>query len=139
MSAIIPGTKISGYGEAGNAIKSQFEHLIADFPDIAGIHQWGTLNIMLDYPLRIIDPDYTTAPIEWTPGVKEKFSFTKVGLQLAPFDQPVVDAWIYIAHGSPHRGNALHIELLTATITIENGDHVLIYLPPYRYSSSIVL
>ena len=40
---------------------------------------------------------------------------------------------------SPHRANTLFIELLTATIEVENGDRFLVHLPDYRYSSCIVL
>jgi hypothetical protein len=139
MTAIVSGTKISGFGGAANAVEKQFEHVVKEFPDIAGIHQWGTLNIVLNYPLRINNPDYTTTPIEWTPGQKEQFSLTKIGLQLVPQTQQPVDAWIYVPHGSPHRGNALHVEILTRTLAISNGDQVLIYLPPYRYSSCLIL
>ena len=138
MSAIITGTKISGYGGAAASLEKQFEHLVREFPDIAGIHQWGTLNIFLDYPLRITSPDYTTSFIEWTPDNSERFSFTKVGLQVTPQSQPL-DGWIYVAHRSPHRGNALLVEILTATVEISDQSQVAIFLPAYRYSSCLVL
>jgi hypothetical protein len=139
MSAIIMGRKVSGYGAGGACIEKQFEHVVKEFPDIAGIHRWGTLNILLEYPLRIINPDHTTGPIEWEPGHKERFSLTKVGLQILPQNAPQVDAWIYVAHESPHRGNALLIEVLAATITISDGSQLAVFLPPYRYSSCLIL
>src|SRR5690242_10067981 len=42
MSAIIVGEKISGTGGAGNALQKQFPHLLKQFPDIAGVHKYGT-------------------------------------------------------------------------------------------------
>ena len=128
-----------GYGGAASAIEKQFQRVVKEFPDIAGIHQWGTLNVLLQYPLRIINPDFTTSAIEWEPGRKEMFSLTTVGLQKVPMVEQPFDAWVYAAHASPHRGNALMVEIVAPTIQINDGDSVAIYLPPYRYSSCVLL
>jgi hypothetical protein len=138
MSAIIVGQKIPGLGGAGKALEKQFSKLVQGFPDIAGVHKYGTLNIWLHYPLRIYSPDFTSQEIEWEEDLKETFSLTKVELQKYG-EQQKYDAWIYVAHGSPHRGNALMIEILTQTLDIKDDDQVLIYLPKYRYSSCIIL
>jgi len=139
MPVIISGTKVSGLGAATTTVAAQYEHLVREFPDIKDIHQWGTLNVQLDYPLRIQNPDYTTSPIEWTPGFKERFSLTRIEVQLYPQAAQPQPAWVYVAHQSPHRGNALFIELLTATLQIKDSDQLLIYLPSYRYSSCVLL
>jgi CTP-dependent riboflavin kinase len=139
MSVIISGTNVSGLGAAVTTVAKQYEHLVKEFPDVQGVHQWGTLNIRLDYPLRIVNPDFTSSPIEWTPGFKERFSLTKIQLQLYPPVAEPQPAWVYVAHESPHRGDTLFIEILTATLQIKDADRVLIYLPSYRYSSCILL
>jgi len=138
MSVIIKGTKISGLGLGVTTVAKQYAHLVREFPDIRDVHQWGTLNLQLEYPLRILNPDFTTSDIEWEPGFKERFSLTRIDLEPCATGkrQP---AWIYVAHRSPHRANTLFIEMLTATLEVENGDRFLVHLPDYRYSSCIVL
>src|SRR6185312_3711 len=74
MSLTIAATKISGIGLATTAVAKQYDHLVGEFPDIRDVHRWGTLNLQLEYPLRILNPDYTTSAIEWDPGFKEQFS-----------------------------------------------------------------
>jgi hypothetical protein len=138
MSVIVAGTKISGLGLATTAVAKQYAHILREFPEVKDVHRWGTLNLQLGYPLRILNPDYTTSAIEWEPGFSEQFSLTRVELEpcATATRQP---AWIYVAHRSPHRANRLFIELLTATLEVENGDRFLVHLPDYRYSSCIVL
>ena len=138
MSVIVKGTKISGLGLGVTTVAKQYEHLVREFPDIRDVHRWGTLNLQLEYPLRILNPDYTTSAIEWEPGFKEKFSLTRIDIEPCATGK-LQPAWIYVAHRSPHRANTLFIEMLTATIEVENGDRFLIHLPDYRYSSCIVL
>ncbi len=138
MSVIVRGTKISGLGLGVTTVARQYEHLVREFPDIRDVHQWGTLNLQLEYPLRILNPDYTTSAIEWEPGFRERFSLTRIDLEPCATGR-LQPAWIYIAHRSPHRANTLFIEMLTATLEVENGDRFLIHLPDYRYSSCIVL
>ena len=138
MSVIIKGTKISGLGLGVTTVAKQYEHLVREFPDISDVHQWGTLNLQLAYPLRILNPDYTTSAIEWEPGFKERFSLTRIDIEPCATGK-AQPAWIYVAHRSPHRANTLFIEMLTATLEVENGDRFLVHLPDYRYSSCIVL
>jgi CTP-dependent riboflavin kinase len=138
MSVIVRGTKISGLGLGVTTVAKQYEHLVREFPDIRDVHQWGTLNLQLEYPLRILNPDYTTSDIEWEPGFKERFSLTRIGLEPCATGK-LQPAWIYVAHRSPHRANTLFIEMLTATLEVRNGDRFLVHLPDYRYSSCIVL
>jgi CTP-dependent riboflavin kinase len=138
MSVIVKGTKISGLGLGVTTVAKQYEHLVREFPDIRDVHRWGTLNLQLAYPLRILNPDYTTSAIEWEPGFKEKFSLTRIDIEPCATGQ-LQPAWIYVAHRSPHRANTLFIEMLTATLEVENGDRFLVHLPDYRYSSCIVL
>jgi hypothetical protein len=138
MSVIVKATKISGLGLGVTTVAKQYAHLVREFPDIRDVHQWGTLNLQLEFPLRILNPDYTTSDIEWEPGFKERFSLTRIDLEPCATGKPQ-PAWIYVAHRSPHRANTLFIEMLTATLEVENGDRFLVHLPDYRYSSCIVL
>jgi hypothetical protein len=139
MPVIISGTKVSGLGIATTAVPKQYEHLVREFPDIKDVHRWGTLNIRLDYPLRIQNPDHTTSAIEWDPGFKERFSLTRIEVQLDAQAARPQPAWVYVAHRSPHRANTMFIELLTATLPVKDADRLLIHLPDYRYTSCIVL
>ncbi|KRR07719.1 hypothetical protein CQ12_28170 [Bradyrhizobium jicamae] len=139
MSVIVAGTKISGLGLATTTVAKQYAHLVREFPDIRDVHRWGTLNLQLEYPLRILNPDHTTSPIEWDPGFKEQFSLTRIDVELCDRAAKPQPAWIYVAHRSPHRANTLFIELLTATLQVKNGDRLLVRLPSYRYSSCILL
>jgi hypothetical protein len=139
MSLTIAATKISGIGLATTAVARQYDHLVREFPDIRDVHRWGTLNLQLEYPLRILNPDYTTSEIEWEPGFKERFSLTRIDLEPCAHAAPPQPAWVYVAHRSVHRANTLFIELLTATLPVKNGDRFLVHLPSYRYSSCIVL
>jgi hypothetical protein len=136
---MIEATKTSGLGLATTTVAKQYEHLVKEFPDIKDVHRWGTLNLQLEYPLRIVNHDYTTSPIEWEPGFQEQFSLTRIDLQLSTRAAKPQPAWIYVAHRSPHRANTLFIELLTATLQVKNGDRLLVRLPSYRYSSCILL
>lgn len=138
MSLTIAGTKISGIGLATTAVAKQYNHLVKEFPDIRDVHRWGTLNLQLEYPLRILNPDFTTSAIEWEPGFKEQFSLTRIDIEPCTQVASRQPAWIYVAHRSPHRANTLFIELLTATLQVDNGDRFLVHLPSYRYSSCIV-
>ena len=139
MSVIIAATKTSGLGLATTTVAKQYEHLVREFPDIKDVHKWGTLNLRLEYPLRILNPDFTTSPIEWEPGFTEQFSLTRIEIQLCAQAENPQPAWIYVAHRSPHRANTLFIELLTATLQIKDGDPLLVHLPSYRYTSCILL
>lgn len=139
MSLTIAATKISGIGLATTAVAKQYDHLVREFPDIRDVHRWGTLNLQLEYPLRILNPDYTTSEIEWEPGFRERFSLTRIDLEPCSPAAGPQPAWIYVAHRSVHRANTLFIELLTATLPVKNGDKFLVHLPSYRYSSCIVL
>lgn len=139
MSLTIAATKISGIGLATTAVARQYAHLVREFPDIRDVHRWGTLNLQLEYPLRILNPDYTTSAIEWEPGFKERFSLTRIDLEPCTQAAVLQPAWVYVAHRSVHRANTLFIELLTATLEVKNGDRFLVHLPSYRYSSCIVL
>jgi hypothetical protein len=139
MSLIVAGTKISGLGLATTAVAKQYDHLVREFPDIRDVHRWGTLNLQLEYPLRILNPDHTSSEIEWDPGFRERFSLTRIDIEPCTEGARPQPAWIYVAHRSPHRANTLFIELLTATLPVQNGDRFLVHLPSYRYSSCIVL
>jgi hypothetical protein len=81
MSLTIAATKISGIGLATTAVAKQYDHLVREFPDIRDVHRWGTLNLQLEYPLRIFNPDYTTSEIEWDPGFRERFSLTRIDIE----------------------------------------------------------
>lgn len=44
----------------------------------------GTINLMLERPLIIFNPDIKTDPIEWTNGFIESFGFLKIKFETIP-------------------------------------------------------
>jgi hypothetical protein len=141
MPLVISGEVKTGLNKAAWNVEKQFEHVAKDYPDkdIQQIPRWGTLNIELDFPLRIKNPDYITHAIEYHPGVKERFSLTRVALQPNRQASDIQPAWIYMAEWSPHRYDTRFIEVLTATVNLSISRKVYVILPEYRYSSCVFL
>jgi len=63
---VIDATIVEGLGAAGRTLKLQMPHLIKHFPEISSCYL-GTINLELDQPLRVNNPDFTTPPIRWSP------------------------------------------------------------------------
>jgi hypothetical protein len=125
---IIPGTTTNGLGIATTrTVKAQMPHFLKEFPEIAGC-RIGTINVELDHPLDIREVDHATGPIEWEPDFTEKFSFLRVRFE-CPVGAEPVDAWLYIAHRSPHFTKANYVEVLTEDLgEIERGTSCCLHV-----------
>jgi hypothetical protein len=107
------GKIIHGLGLATGYLAMQIPLIARRFPEIRDCH-FGSINLRLDKPVRIVRPDHTTREIDW--GVmKEIFDFTRVTIE--PLKKRMgrnrkYRAWIYGPRNSPHRGDAFHLEII---------------------------
>jgi hypothetical protein len=112
----IDGTlSAAGYGAAStNTLPKQWDELIKYVPELQQCYQ-GTINVDLNVPVLILNPDRTVPPFEWQPNQVEGFAFARV-----EFEYPVGgqrrDAWIYLAAHSMHRYNMRRAEVITSHI-----------------------
>lgn len=60
----ILATHVRGLGAARGNVRLQLPGLKRYVPELKGVVE-GTLNLYLDRPLRILQPDVTTDPIRW--------------------------------------------------------------------------
>lgn len=114
----IDGRIIRGFGWATNYLKMQIPLIARQFPEIARCHR-GSINVLLDRPLRIHRPDFITTEIDW--GVmKEVFHFTRIRFALLPSKgRPrTCKAWIYGPQNSPHRGDVFYVEVIARKIDL---------------------
>ena len=114
MRTTICGVKRSGFGTASQNIKIQFPFLNKQFDDISNCF-YGTINIELEKDLIIINPDFTSNPINWAENNCEVFSFLKVKLRIVRVNK-YIDSWIYLPYNSPHRKNLKMHEIICEKI-----------------------
>jgi hypothetical protein len=125
---IIEGTTTNGLGIAIQTVKAQMPHFLKEFPEI-GACRIGTINVELEHPLDIREVDHATGPIMWEPDFSEKFSFLRVYFE-CPVGAKPVQAWLYIAHRSPHFTKPHYVEVLTEDLgEIERGTRCRLHLP----------
>jgi hypothetical protein len=123
---------VAGWGAASHTIPAQLPKIITLFPEVSGCHP-ASINLQLKEPLRINNPDFTTPQVNWQiaeqRSVAEKFSFLRVQLE-HPLDGVRHKAWLYIAHGSPHRHNLFGVEVIAAYIAgLVPGDRCRLHIP----------
>ncbi|MFZ5952699.1 MAG: hypothetical protein ACOYXC_18500 [Candidatus Rifleibacteriota bacterium] len=112
--AAIKGKIQKGLGESKNTVREQMPFFREVFPEVADCKE-GTINIILEKPLVIISPDFTTDPLPWHPAFKivkggEVFKFLRINLKVDGCES--VNAWIYKAQFSPYHDNHYYIEVL---------------------------
>ena len=113
----IEGRIVRGYGWATKYLKIQIPLIVRQFPEIDVCHR-GSINVLLDTPLRINRPDFITRRIDWG-RMKEVFHFTRIEFQLLNGRKTVKHrAWIYGPQNSPHRTNPFHIEVIAPKIAL---------------------
>ncbi len=114
----IRGKIQKGLGESKNTVREQMPFFKKVFPEVADCKE-GTINILLEKPLVIISPDFTTEPLPWHPAFKivkggEVFKFLRISLKVENCE--AVNAWVYKAQFSPYHDNPYYIEVLAPTI-----------------------
>lgn len=114
----IKGKIQKGLGESKNTVREQIPFFKKVFPEVADCKA-GTINILLEKPLVIISPDFTTEPLPWHPAFKivkggEVFKFLRITLKIDGFEP--VKAWVYQAQFSPYHENPYYIEVIAPEI-----------------------
>lgn len=121
---VIQGNIRNDLGKANLTMQYQLPHLIRELPDLSNIHP-GTINVLLDDPLRILNPDHLSKTIFWVPGnptAGEKFALTKIHFELIERPGQLVTAWIYAPEYSPHRHDVYHVEVISRFIDLPKGN-----------------
>ncbi len=118
MIPAIKGKIQKGLGESQNTLREQMPLFRECFPEVGVCHP-GTINILLEQPLVVITPDFTTRPLPWHPAFRvvkggETFQFVRVRLTVA--GHAPVNAWIYRAQFSPYRENPFYVEIIAPNI-----------------------
>ncbi len=114
----IRGQIQKGMGESQNTVHEQMPYFKKCFPEVACCKE-GTINILLEKPLVIISPDFTTEPLPWHPAFRivkggEVFKFLRIKLTVDNCEP--VEAWIYKAQFSPYHDNPFYVEVLAPPI-----------------------
>lgn len=114
----IRGKIQKGLGESKNTVREQMPLFRECFPEV-GVCKEGTINILLDKPLVILSPDFTTEPLPWHPAFKivkggEVFKFLRIKLTVDGCEP--VKAWVYKAQFSPYHDNPFYVEVLAPEI-----------------------
>jgi hypothetical protein len=110
MNLIIEGTVVSGVGGAAATLAVQLPLFLKERPELA-VCKAGTINILLDEPLRINKPDFSIGPIRYEIGWVESYGFQRIMLEV-PIGAPARPAWIYMPDKSPHRHNLFGVEVI---------------------------
>jgi len=119
---------VPGLGVASGTLARQLPLISQHYPQVATCHP-GTINLALDQPLLLTDPDHRTVPLAWTPSGRttEVFDFLHVELELS--SSPArIPAWLYVAHGSPHRKTPWIHELIAHPLNLDNVSHCRLHL-----------
>lgn len=103
-----------GLGAARGNLAAQLPKIALEYPAVKDCY-FGSINVKLVQPLYISKTDHTTKPIEWMPGVREKFSLTEIEFEY-PLDGPRYKVWLYSPQHSPHRLNSHRAEIIAPVI-----------------------
>lgn len=110
----VRGQVQKGKGESANTLKEQLPYFRECFPEVGNCKP-ATINVLLESPLVVVTPDFTTQPLPWHPAFRivkggEVFQFVRIDVKIDGL--PPVNAWIYIAQFSPYRTNPFYLEVL---------------------------
>ncbi|KVR88740.1 hypothetical protein WK27_11275 [Burkholderia vietnamiensis] len=117
-SITVAARLVRGLGAASGTLSRQIPLISAGFPEVAGCHP-GTINLQLEHALHVREPDHRTAPLAWTPSgrTREVFDLIRVELELVESGRRF-PAWLYVAHGSPHRNTPTIHELIARPLDL---------------------
>jgi hypothetical protein len=132
MNTVITGRIIPGFGIAAGNLDKQLPLIAEEFPEIELCHR-GSINMLLDYPLRIDKPDFITTTIDWGEQ-QETFHLTRIRIEpIIDPDNPAMafpqhPAWIYGPQNSKHRQDPFHIEIIAEKLALANATHCRLHL-----------
>ena len=124
----IRARKVPGLGAANGTLARQLPLISQDFPEVADCHP-GTINLELECPLEVTQPDHRTAPLAWTPSGRttEVFDLVRIELEFGPLPTRV-PAWLYVAHGSPHRCTPTVHEVIARQLNLSEVRECQVHL-----------
>lgn len=124
----IKGSITEGFRRAKYSLEKQMPFFTGLFPEVTHCYP-ATINVELEYALRVWKPDYTTPLISWAYPPGEQFSFLRIAFE-CPVGTGRRRAWIFIPHGSPHYHKLFQVEVLTEWIgDSPYGTPCFIYIP----------
>lgn len=137
----IRGKVQKGLGESQNTLRVQMPFFKECFPEV-GECLHGTINILLEKPLVVVAPDFTTQPLPWHPAFKivkggETFQFVRINLVIDGLSS--VKAWIYRAQFSPYRENPFYAEVLAPKLDFKGTPGCSIELLSKCHDGVIVI
>lgn len=137
----INGKIQKGLGESKNTVSEQMPFFKKVFPEVANCKA-ATINILLEKPLVIISPDFTTEPLPWHPAFKivkggEVFKFLRIILKVDGCEP--VKAWIYQAQFSPYHANPYYIEVLAPELAFSGTPNCEIEIQANCYEGLVVI
>lgn len=137
----IRGKIQKGLGESQNTIKEQMPFFRECFPEVAEC-KTGTINVLLEKPLVVVTPDFTTQPLPWHPAFKivkggETFQFVRINFTID--GQDTKKAWIYRAQFSPYRENPFYAEVLSAPLEFIGAPGCTVEILSKGYEGIVVI
>jgi hypothetical protein len=116
-------------GGASDTVKGQLPLISEEFPEVRDCHI-GTINVAFEPIIIAAGWDHRTNPINWCGEGEwdgEVFDFLRVKLRFPDLDKQPHSAWMYIAHGSPHRMDP------------HNHEFLAHYIPGLRLGITVVM
>ena len=119
---------VPGLGVAQGTLARQLPLISQGFPEVVDCYP-GTINMELECPLEVTQPDHRTPPLAWTPSGRttEVFDLVRIELEFGPLPTRV-PAWLYVAHASPHRGTPTVHEVITQQLNLSEVSECQIHL-----------
>ena len=104
---------VPGLGVAQGTLARQLPLISQGFAEVVDCYP-GTINMELECPLEVTQPDHRTPPLAWTPSGRttEVFDLGRIELEFGPLPTRV-PAWLYVVHPSPHRCTPTVHEVIT--------------------------
>lgn len=120
---------ISGLGVATGTLARQLPLISKEFPEVAVCYP-GTINVEFDTPVNLLHPDHRTSPLAWTPSgrTKEMFDLLRIEIEFSHLPERIT-AWLYIAHGSPHRQTPTIHEVIAPRINTCGARQCRLHFP----------
>jgi hypothetical protein len=128
---IIEGKLEGGQKAARPNLELQMPYFLEVFPEISGCY-FGSLNIILNNPLQIANPDFVTKPIVWHPhhpDFVEVFHFTRVEIGLISNEkEKKYKAWVYEPQNSVNTFDIFLIEVICEKVNLMEVDSLKVYI-----------
>lgn len=141
MEIKIKGKIQKGFGAASTlALPRQIPHFRKYLPDIDSYYI-GSINLLLEKPLLIANPDIVTEPIEWIETHFERFGFLRIEFETVPKKANMpLKALLWIPYGSPHFPNPYYHEIIAPEVNLNNVQYCnIIIQKAVKEISSIVV